>query len=120
LNETSLFGKAKRRETASVLGSAGLVVDLERKAIVSTGDLDCRCFSIAESRVPIFKLLPFELPPRDLMMLATKGAAVWSLRLNARDHERVAEIVAIEAHRSGGPARLLAAEPLPAAPPFAL
>jgi len=53
-------------------------------------------------------------------MLATKGAAVWSLRLNARDHERVAEIVAVEARRPGGPARLLTLEPVTAAAPFAL
>ena len=120
LAEKALFGKAKRRETAAALASAGLVVDLERRVIVSAGDLDCLCFAIAEKRVPIFKLLPFELPPAELMRLATKASAVWSLRLNARDHERAAAIVAAQAQRAGGPARRLAAEPVPAAPPFAL
>lgn len=112
LGETSLFGKAKRRETATALAAVGLVVDLERKTIVTTGDLDCLCFAIAERRVPIFKMLPFELPAPELAQLATKASALWSLRLNARDHERVAEIVAACAQRPGGPARRLAAEPL--------
>jgi len=113
LQQTSLFGGSKRRAAASTLASAGVVVDLERKAIVSTGDLDCMCFSIAEQRVPIFKMLPFELTHVEVMTLATKGAALWSLRLNARDHEKVAEVCRIESRRPGGPARLLAAVAAP-------
>jgi len=120
LGETSLFGGSKRRAAVSTLASVALVLDLERKVIVSTGDLDCLCFSIAEQRVPIFKMLPFELTPAELTALGTKASAVWSLRLNAREHEKVAEVCRIEAQRPGGPARLLAAEPAGAAPPFAL
>lgn len=37
LSESSLFGKTKRRDAATALCAAGLVVDLERKAIASTG-----------------------------------------------------------------------------------
>lgn len=120
VRESSLFGRGKRRDTAAALADAGLVVDLERKAIVSTGDLDCLCFAIAERRIPIFKLLPFQLTQDQLLQLGTKASAVWSLRLNARDHERVAEISRVEAKRPGGPGRLLAAEPVGAAAPFVL
>lgn len=110
LHKTSLFSGSKRRAAASTLASAGIVVDLERKVIVSTGDLDCLCFSIAEQHVPIFKMLPFELTDAEVTALATKAAALWSLRLNARDHEKVAEVCRIEAQRPGGPARLRATE----------
>jgi hypothetical protein len=61
LREMSLFGGAKRRLATSMLASVGAVVDLERKVIVSAGDLDCLCFSLAEQRVPIFKLPLAEL-----------------------------------------------------------
>ena len=121
LRKPALFGGSKRREAASTLATAGLVVDLERKLIVSTGDLDCLCFSIAERHVPIFKMLPFELTPAEVTALATKASALWSLRLNARDHEKVAEVVRFEAERPGGLARLRATEPVgDDACPFAL
>jgi hypothetical protein len=121
LRERSLFGGSKRRATAATLASAGLVVDLERKLIVSTGDLDCLCFSIARQSVPIFKMLPFDLTPDEVNTLGMKASALWSLRLNARDHEKVAEVCRIEAQRPGGPARLRAIEAAgDDAPPFAL
>jgi hypothetical protein len=121
LRETPLFGRSRRRAAAAALTSAGVVVDLERKVIVSTGDLDCLCCSIAEQRVPIFKILPFELTSAELIALAVKGTALWSLRLNARDHEKVAEVCRIEAQRPGGLARLRATEPVASdARPFAL
>jgi hypothetical protein len=121
LRATSLFSGSKRRAVAETLASAGLVVDLKRKIIVSTGDLDCLCFSIAKQRVRIFKMLPFELTPAEVTALATKAQALWSLCLNARDHEKVAEVCRIEAQRPGGPARLRATEPAgDDAPPFAL
>ncbi|HUQ06045.1 MAG TPA: hypothetical protein VM261_26260 [Kofleriaceae bacterium] len=120
LRESPLFGGSKRRATAAELAAAGLVVDLERKIIVTTGDLDCVCFQIAERRVPIFKMLPFEIAPADFTSLGIKGSAIWSLRLNARSHEKVAAICRVESQRPGGPGRRLAAEPSPDAPPFAL
>lgn len=121
LRERSLFRGSKRRAAASTLASAGIVVDLERKVIVSTGDLDCLCFSLAEQRVPIFKMLPFELTPDEVKTLGTKASALWSLRLNARDHDKVAEVCRIEAQRPGGLARLRATEAVgDDAPPFVL
>jgi hypothetical protein len=120
LAERALFGGAKRRASAELLAAAGIVVDLERRTIVTAGDLDCLCFAIAEQRVPIFKMLPFELTPEEVMTLATKASALWSLRLNARDHDKVAEVCRVWAQRPGGPARRLATEPVGDVPPYAL
>jgi hypothetical protein len=120
LLETSLLGGSKRRGTASALADAGLVVDLERRVVVSPGDLDCLCFQIAERRVRIFPMLPFSIDATDAMILGTKGSALWSLRLNSRAHERVAQICRVEAQRPGGAGRLLTIEPMGEAPPFAL
>jgi hypothetical protein len=89
------------------------------KTILTDADLDCLCFSIAERRFPIFKHLPFTLPQEDLIALATKGSALWSLRLNATEHARVAEICRAEKDRPGGAARRRLTEPIEGKP-FAL
>jgi hypothetical protein len=120
LGEDSPEDLPTRRATASALAAAGLVVDLERAVIELSGDLDCLCFGIAEQRRPIFTLLPFELPASELTIIATKGAAIWSLRLNARTHETVAAVCRVESQRRGGPARRLAANASDDAPPFVL
>ncbi len=109
VREASLFGRAKRRATAAALADAGLVVDLDRKVIVTTGDLDLACFAIAERRIRIFELLPFGLTPEEVMTFGLKGAALWSLRLNAQIHPKVAELC-----------RRRRIEPAADAPPFAL
>jgi hypothetical protein len=119
LNAGSFFDRGKRRVTAAALREAGLDLDLDAKAILTDADLDCLCFSIAERRIPIFKLLPFALSQEDLRILATKGSALWSLRLNATEHPRVAEICRAERDRPGGAARLRLTEPIEGRP-FAL
>jgi hypothetical protein len=89
-----------------------LVVDVEQ------GDLDCLCWSLAEQRVPIFKLLPGSYDP---YVLATKGAALWSLRLNSRTHEQVSAVCSQAADVPGGAARRLLRLPVdPNAAPFKL
>ena len=105
LHAWSVFGGAGRRATAATLREVGLPVDLATKTIVTDADLDCLCCSIAERRFPIFKHLPFTMPPEDLLALGTKGAALWSLRLNSTEHARVAEICLAERDRAGGAAR---------------
>jgi hypothetical protein len=119
LRARSFFGGAARRATASTLREVGLEVDLDSRAIVTEADLDCLCFSIAERKFPIFKHLPFALPSADLLVLATKGAALWSLRLNSTVHALVAELCRAERARPGGAARLRLTEPVEGKP-FAL
>lgn len=119
LHAWSVFGRTARRATAATLREVGLPVDLDAKTIATDADLDCLCFSIAERKIPIFKLLPFTLPPEDLLALGTKGAALWSLRLNATQHARVAKICSAERDRPGGAARRRLTEPIEGRP-FAL
>jgi hypothetical protein len=119
LGERSWFGGAKRRAKADALRALGLDVDLETRTIRSEGDLDCLSFSIAERKLPIF--LHLELPPEDLTAASVKASALWSLRLNAMDHEIVATCCRAEAERPGGPARrLLGTVPVADRAPFAL
>jgi hypothetical protein len=121
LHERSFFGRSKRASIAAALASVGIVTDVERKLVVSAGDLDLACFAIAEKRIPIFTMLPFQLTPAELARFAIKGSALWSLRLNAKAHETVAEICRAEAKRPGGPARAgLDAALEASASPFAL
>jgi hypothetical protein len=120
VRESPLLGGGKRRTAAAELAAAGLVVDLERKIVVTAGDLDCVCFQIAERRIRIFELLPLALEPADLASIGIKGSAIWSLRLNARTHETVAAVCRAESQRPGGAGRLLAADPSGDPPPFAL
>jgi hypothetical protein len=120
VGERSLFGGSKRRATADTLSSVGLVVDLEHKIIKADGDLDCLCFAIAEKSFPIFQHLPFELTPQELQVLSVKGAALWSLRLNAQTHTQLPAICRDESRRAGGAGRLRLVETAEAARPFAL
>jgi len=121
LREASFFGGRKRKATVATLATHGLLVDLDAKRILTSGDLDCVAFSIAERKIPIFRLLPFELSPAELTALGVKASALWSLRLNAKTHEVVADICRSEAAKPGGPARKLATgEATRADRPFAL
>jgi hypothetical protein len=119
LNERSFFGKGKREEAAAALAAVGLKLDLDRRVVVTGGDLDCLCFALAEQKVRIFPMLPFEPTQAELSQLAAKGAAVWSLRLNAGQHAVVAEVCRDEAKRPGGSGRRTLVEPLDGKP-FAL
>jgi hypothetical protein len=114
------FWQFGRRARAATLASAGLVVDLAKGEIVTDGDLDCLCVAIAKSGFRIFEQLPFKLPDDDLRKLCVKGAALWSLGINARVHETVAELLRTERELPGGPARRLLQEAAADEPPFAL
>lgn len=122
LQERSWFGGAKRRACVAELASVGLELALDPPAIVTEGDLDCRVFSLAERGIAIFRMLPFQLTEAELIRVATKASAVWSLRLNASSHARVAETCRREATTPGGPARRLleSAGEGPSGKPFAL
>ncbi len=120
LHERSWFSGGKRADQVETLRKAGLVMDLKTRSIVSEGDLDCLCFALAEQKVPIFKLLPCSLPQADLLNLSIKGAALWSLRLNSRDHDVVRSVCEVESARPGGPGRTLLLKPIVEQKPFAL
>lgn len=119
LQEKSFFGQLKRRATAATLRSVGLEVDLDAKLIITDGDLDYLCHSIAARSFPIFKHLPFQLSYEEAIAAMTKGTALWSLRLNSKEHQLVADLCHAEQKRPGGPTRLLLTEPSTEERPFA-
>jgi len=114
LHKRSLFDRGRRRATASTLDAVGIALDLDRRVIITSGDLDCLCCTIARRPFPIFQHL--ELAPEDALQVAIKGSALWSLQLNSTVHELVAALCHQESQRLGGPARreLASAQPGPA------
>jgi len=112
LAERSWVNGPKRNEIASALAQVGLVVDLAQCTVVTAGDLDVLCFSIADQQIKIFPMLPFDLTEPEILHIAMKGSALWSLRLNASTHALVAEVCRAEAAKPGGLARPRLAEPL--------
>lgn len=120
LHERSWFSGGKRAEQVETLRKVGLAMDLKTRSIGTEGDLDCLCFALAEQKVPIFQLLPCSLPQSDLLNLTIKGAALWSLRLNSRDHDVVRSVCEVECARPGGHGRTLLLEPIVGQKPFAL
>ena len=120
LQKRPLFGRSKRQAAVEKLASAGLRLDLNGKRILSEGDLDCLCGSIGKRGFPIFELLPYSVAEQDRNAVFVKGAALWSLKLNSRDHEIVRTICAEERDRPGGLARLRLTEPAFGLKPFSL
>ncbi|MBK9034938.1 MAG: hypothetical protein IPL61_27360 [Myxococcales bacterium] len=119
LAERRWFAGGRRRAHAAALAAVGLDVDLTTRAIRTDGDLDLWAWRAAEQGVQVFPVLG--LAPADLLALAFKGSALWSLRLNTRDHPLVAELCRAEAERPGGAGRRALREPVPAdATPFRL
>jgi hypothetical protein len=116
VSERPLLGKGKREKASAALAAVGLVLDLGRGVVVTDGDLDCLCFALAEQKVRIFPMLPVELTQPELLRLAAKGSALWSLRLNAGQHAVVAAVCRDEATRPGGKARRTLVEPLDGKP----
>ena len=107
------------RRATDAIGALGLEVDLASRTIRTEGDLDLWAWRSAERRVPVFPVLG--LPTADVLTLAIKGSALWSLRLNARDHAAVREVCRAEADRPGGAGRRLLREPVASdAAPFQL
>lgn len=119
LGERGWLAGGRRRAHAAALAELGLEVDLASRTIRTEGDLDLWAWRSAERRVPVFPVLG--LPTADVLTLAIKGSALWSLRLNARDHAAVREVCRAEADRPGGAGRHLLREPVASdAAPFQL
>ncbi|MBL8622765.1 MAG: hypothetical protein JNK64_15725 [Myxococcales bacterium] len=118
LAERGWLAGGRRRTHAAALAALGLEVDLSTRTIRTDGDLDLWAWRTAERGIPVFAVLG--LPSADVMPVAIKGSALWSLRLNARDHALVGEVCRAEAERSGGPGRRLLREPVGAVAPFQL
>lgn len=72
-------------------------------------DLDLTVAVTARNGQLKFDELPFTLSQAELVRIAAKGAAIWSLRALAPHHERIAALCRDEAKEPGGAARALLA-----------
>jgi hypothetical protein len=101
-----LFSPAPQLEaTRQALEGVGIRFDRATGRLQNEEDMDCYCFRLAERKIPIFRLLPFQLSPEEVGNLGVKGSALWSLLSNARQHELVARCCREEAQKPGGRGR---------------
>ncbi len=78
----------------------------ESRTIDSPLDLDIHVALLAKAGKLKFKDLPVEVPQKDLVRLAIKSAALWSLVSMSRQNEEVSKICKVESKVRGGAARL--------------
>jgi len=84
-------------------------VDLSKKTIDGPVDLDLHVALLARQGQLKFDELPVTLDEQDLIRLAMKSAAFWSLTSFASRDPAVADFCEVEATRPGGAARQLLA-----------
>ena len=102
---TGFFGKRTLGRFAPVFARCMIPVRLEARAIDGPLDVDLSVALAARAGKLKFAELPVPLSGAELLRIAAKSAAVWSLRANAAVHVRVAELCEIEATKQGGAAR---------------
>jgi hypothetical protein len=107
------FGRSKPRIAERLARLTPIVLDAASTAILTEGDLDCAALLDGLAQRPhdsmkaVLEALPFRLDPPELLTVATKGSALWSLASNARQHPLVRETCRSEAGRRSGKARVL-------------
>ena len=111
LRETraGFFGQDKRAKFVPLFARCGIPVQLESRDIGGPLDVDLSVALAAKSGLLRFADLPVPLAEAEVLRIAAKSAAVWSLRANAKAHEPVARLCELEATKPGGAARLLLA-----------
>jgi hypothetical protein len=82
-------------------------INFERRLIDASVDLDLHVAISARNGTLKFAELPIPLSTQELLRLAMKSAAVWSLLSMADQHDVVAKVCDQESKKSGGAARLL-------------
>ncbi len=101
------FFNGKQKTTENLLHECLFPIDFDRKIIDEPLDLDMQVALCAKNGLLKFNELPFSLSEQELVRLAMKSAAVWSLTANANTHEIVADFCKAEAKLAGGASRLL-------------
>lgn len=81
-------------------------IDYEKRSIDGPLDLDLHVALLARNGDLKFNELPFPLTQNELLHLAMKSAALWSLRSRAKQNGIVASFCNEASKKSGGPARL--------------
>ncbi len=110
---TGFFGKRTFQKYLEVFARCHFPIDVETRRIDGPVDLDISVGLTARAGQLKFAELPFPLSQDELLRLATKCTAVWSLKDLAKRHERLFEWCLEEARRPGGAGRLLLARPEP-------
>lgn len=104
---TSFFGKRKLASFVPVLARCMIPVRLESMDVGGPLDVDLGVALAARAGQLKFSELPVPLSQAELIRIAAKSCAVWSLKANAEVHAPVARLCELEAAKQGGAARLL-------------
>ena len=75
--------------------------------IMSPGDIDILIWFGLKDKNPVFTRIAKEMPEADLVHLANKGAALWSLKANANQHGTIRLFCEAQAKIEGGIGRQL-------------
>jgi hypothetical protein len=100
------WSTAPHRDYQQLLVACCFPIDYDNRSVDGPVDLDIHVALLARSHKLKFADLPIPLSPKELVRLAMKSAALWSLLAMAKQHEVVAQICETESKRSGGAARL--------------
>ena len=101
------FFNSNQKEIENLLHECMFPIDFDKKVIDEPLDLDMQTVFCFKKGLIKYYELPINLTEKELVRLAMKDYAVWSLCSNAKTHEIVANFCEAEANLVGGAARLL-------------
>jgi hypothetical protein len=101
-----MWAKAPYRDYQELLIRCYFPIDYNRQSIGGPLDLDLHVALLARDGRMKFAELPISLSPQEVVGLAMKSAALWSLLSMAKQHENVALVCEQESKKPGGAARL--------------
>ncbi len=104
---TGFFGRRAFKKYLPVFQRCSFPIVFEESRVDGPMDLDVSVALTAKERQLKFAELPFELTHPELIRIAAKSAALWSLRSISEQHEQVAAICREEARKPGGAGRVL-------------
>lgn len=104
---SGFLGKWRVSRYEDVLARAKIPARFDTLTVDGPGDLDVGVALAAKAANLKFAELPVSLTQEELLLLAAKSAAVWSLQANANTHAPIAELCRAEAGKPGGAARRL-------------
>lgn len=107
--QTWLATASNYRDYSEMFIRCTFPINYEQRLVDGPLDLDLHVALLARNGDLKFNELPFPLSSTELLRLALKSAAVWSLRSFAKQNEVVARICNQESKKAGGAARQLLA-----------
>jgi len=101
------WAEAPYRDYQQLLIRCSFPIDYEQRSIDGPVDLDLHVALLARNGELKFDELPINLSGKDVLHLAMKSAALWSLRSMAQQNQVVARLCIVESSKPGGAARQL-------------